>query len=54
MRKLIDTSVLDDGLRNGTFEESALSVITLIEVLRVLPESERNATKSLLESCYEV
>ncbi len=32
--KLIDTSVPIDNLRKGVFEEGAISVITLIEVLR--------------------
>jgi hypothetical protein len=34
MRKLIDTSALIEDLRRGVFEGGAISVITLIEVLR--------------------
>jgi len=54
MKKLIDTSVLVDNLRRGVFEEGALSLITLIEVLRGVPEGKREGVKSLLEDSYGI
>jgi len=54
MKKLIDTSVLIDNLRRRVFEEGALSVITLIEVLRGVPEDKRENVKYLLEDSYRV
>jgi predicted nucleic acid-binding protein len=54
MKKLIDTSVLVDNLRKGVFEEGVLSVITLIEVLRGVPEGKRESVKSLLEDSYGI
>ncbi|AJB41613.1 MAG: type II toxin-antitoxin system VapC family toxin [Thermofilum sp.] len=52
MKRLIDTSVLVDNLKTGVFEEGVLSVITLIEVLRGVPEEKRESVKSLLEESY--
>jgi len=54
MKKLIDTSVLVDNLRRGLFEEGVLSVITLVEVLRGVPEEERGSVKLLLEEGYGI
>jgi len=54
MKKLIDTSALVDDLRRGVLEEGALSVITLIEVLRGVSEGKRESVKSLLEESYAI
>jgi hypothetical protein len=54
MKKLIDTSALLEDLRRGVFEEGALSVITLIEVLRGVSEGKRESVKSLLEESYAI
>jgi predicted nucleic acid-binding protein len=54
MKKLIDTSALVEDLRRGVFEEGALSVITLIEVLRGVSEGKRESVKSLLEESYAI
>ena len=51
---LIDTSVLIDNTRRGAYEEGAISIITLIEVLRGLALEKRIRAKELLERSYEV
>jgi predicted nucleic acid-binding protein len=51
---LIDTSVLIDNIRGGVYEEGAISIITLIEVLRGLASEKRGRAKELLERSYEV
>ncbi len=52
--KLIDTSVLIDNLRRGVFEEGSISIITLIEVLRGVPQEKRNKVKQLLERSFDI
>ena len=52
--KLIDTSVLIDNLRKGRYEEGAISVITLIEILRGVSPEKRNKVKQLLEKSFDV
>ncbi|MEM4481527.1 MAG: type II toxin-antitoxin system VapC family toxin [Desulfurococcaceae archaeon] len=52
--KLLDTSVLIENLRKGIFEPGAISVITLIEVLRGINQSKRSEVKKLLEESFEV
>jgi len=52
--KLIDTSVLIDSLRKGSYEEGSISVITLIEVLRGVSPEKRNRVKQLLEKSFNV
>ncbi|ADI31713.1 type II toxin-antitoxin system VapC family toxin [Staphylothermus hellenicus] len=52
--KIYDTSVLIDYLRRGELVEGAISVITLIEVLRGVPQHKRKRVKELLERIYEV
>ncbi|MEM1610033.1 MAG: type II toxin-antitoxin system VapC family toxin [Sulfolobales archaeon] len=51
---LIDTSVLIDNIRRGVYEEGAISIITLIEVLRGLASEKRRRVKELLERSYDV
>ncbi len=45
--KLIDTSVPIGNLRKGVFEEGAISVITLIEVLRGVSFKKRKLNSFL-------
>jgi predicted nucleic acid-binding protein len=52
--KLFDTSVLVEQIRKGVFESGAISIITLIEVLRGVPQGRRERVKRLLEESYEV
>ncbi len=52
--KLIDTSVLIDNLRKGIYEEGAISVITLIEILRGTSSRKRNKVKQLLEKSFNI
>lgn len=51
---LIDTSTLVDNIRRGVYEEGAISVITLIEVLRGVPSEKRLKVKELLEKSYNI
>ncbi len=52
--KLLDTSILIDNLRKGSFEEGIISIITLIEVVRGVSSRKREKVKQLLEKTYEV
>jgi predicted nucleic acid-binding protein len=52
--KLLDTSVLVEQIRKGVFESGALSIITLIGVLRGVPWEKRGRVKRLLEESYKV
>jgi len=52
--KLIDTSVLIDSLRKGSYKEGSISVITLIEMLRGVPPPKRRRVKQLLEESFDV
>ncbi|MEM4873197.1 MAG: type II toxin-antitoxin system VapC family toxin [Thermofilaceae archaeon] len=52
--KLFDTSWLIELLRRKSFEEGAISIITLIEVLRGVPAGKRGAVKRLLEESFDV
>lgn len=52
--KLIDTSWLIELLKRKSFEEGAISIVTLIEVLRGVPAGKRDAVKKLLEESFDV
>lgn len=52
--KLIDTSALIDMLRKKSYEAGAISVITLIEVLRGIRAEKRSRVKKLIEESFEV
>ncbi len=52
--KLIDTSWLIELLKTGTYEEGAISIVTLLEVLRGIKADKRKAVKELLEESFEV
>ncbi len=52
--RLIDSDALIEGIRHGSAEEGAISVITLLEVLRGVDEEKRREVKELLEESYQV
>lgn len=51
---LFDTSVIIKMLREKKFEVGAISVITLIEILRGVPEKKRKLVKELLEDIFDI
>ncbi len=51
--KLLDKSILIDYIRRGEYEEGAISIITLLEVLRGVRKEKRIKIKELLEEIYE-
>ncbi len=52
---MLDTSVVIDALRGSTgYEPGKVSVLTVVEVLRCIPEEKRAAAKGLLEEAYSV
>lgn len=53
-RRLLDTSVIIENLRNNRWEEGFISVITLIEFTRGLPPGRREEAKRLLEEAHPV
>ena len=50
--KLLDTDAVIDQLRKREHQLGAISVITLIEVLRGAPNEKRTRVKELLEESY--
>ncbi len=51
---LFDTSAVIDMMRRKEYERGAISVITMIEILRGIDEEKRNRIKELLEESFEV
>lgn len=51
---LFDTSVVIKMLRERRFEVGAVSVITLIEILRGVPSNKRSIVKDLLEKAFNI
>jgi predicted nucleic acid-binding protein len=51
---LLDSDAVVRFIRRGEVEEGAISVITLIEVLRGVPEEKRGEVKTLLEESFGV
>lgn len=51
---LLDTDAVLNLLRQGRYEEGAISVLTLIEVLRGVGEEKRGEVKLLLEESFDV
>ena len=49
---LIDTDVLIEAIRKGERPEGCISVITLLEFLRGVPDEERAEVKELLETSF--
>jgi len=52
--RLIDSDALIESIRRGVVDEGAISVITLLEVLRGVDEAKRSEVKELLEEGYQV
>ncbi len=52
--ELVDTDVLIDSLRRGEMRGDAVSVLTVLEFLRGMPEGDRERAKELLEEAFEV
>jgi predicted nucleic acid-binding protein len=52
--RLIDSDALIDDIRRGVAEEGAISVITLLEVLRGVDEGKRREVKELLEESHRI
>jgi len=51
---LLDTDVVIEMLRKRRYEAGAISIITLIEVLRRLKTEKREKVKELLEESFDV
>ncbi|MCW4035585.1 MAG: type II toxin-antitoxin system VapC family toxin [Candidatus Bathyarchaeota archaeon] len=51
--KLLDTDAVIDQLRRREHEPGWISVITLIEVLRGIPEGKRRRAKELIDESYD-
>ena len=51
---LLDTDVVIEMLRKRRYEAGAISIITLIEVLRGLRAEKRKKVKELLEESFDV
>ena len=51
---LFDTSIIIKMLREKKFEPGAISVITLIEILRGVPKNKRKTIKRLLEETFDI
>ena len=51
---LLDTDVVIEMLRKRRYEAGAISIITLIEVLRGLRAEKREKVKELLEESFDV
>ncbi|MEF8832975.1 MAG: type II toxin-antitoxin system VapC family toxin [Candidatus Thermoplasmatota archaeon] len=54
LQYLFDTSAIIDMMREKKFERGAISVITVIEVLRGVKEGKRQNVKRLLEESFDV
>jgi len=52
--KLIDTSWLIELLKRGTYEEGAISIVTMLEVLRGVKADKRKTVKKLLEESFDI
>jgi len=51
---LIDSDAVIDDIQRGTAGTGAISIITLLEILRGVDEEKRRRVKELLEENYEV
>jgi predicted nucleic acid-binding protein len=51
---LIDSDAVIDDIQRGTASTGAISIITLLEVLRGVDEEKRRTVKELLEVSYQV
>jgi predicted nucleic acid-binding protein len=51
--KLLDTDAVIDQLKRREHEPGSIPVITLIEVLRGIPDEKREQAKELIEESYQ-
>ncbi len=51
---LFDTDVITEMLRKRRYEVGAISIITLIEILRGLKTEKREKVKKLLEESFDI
>ncbi len=51
---LLDTDIIIEMLRERRYETGAISIITLMEVLRDLEDKKRHKVKKLLEESFNV
>jgi len=52
--KLLDTTIFHRDAQGKRYEPAAISIITLIEVLRGLEDRKRGSVKQLIEESFEV
>ncbi len=52
--KLFDISVIIHMIKSKKFEPGAISVITLIEIIRGLNKTKREKVKEKLETAFEI
>ncbi|RLF09483.1 MAG: type II toxin-antitoxin system VapC family toxin [Thermoprotei archaeon] len=52
--KLIETSWLIEMLKRGVYEEGAISIISLTEVLRGIRNEKRDYVKRFLEESFDI
>ena len=52
--RLLDTDAVIELLRLKTYEPGSIAIITLIEVLRGIPEEKRAGAKGLLEESFDL
>lgn len=52
--KLLDTEIIVELLRKGKYEAGAISIITLIEILRGLKPKKRVKVKELIEESFHI
>lgn len=52
--RLLDTGIVIESIRENRLEPGAISVITLLELLRGVEEDKRRRMKSLIEEVYPV
>jgi predicted nucleic acid-binding protein len=51
---LLDTGLVIDNIDKGSYSPAAISIITLLEVLRGLEDKKRSTTKQLLKESYAI
>lgn len=51
---LFDTDIIIESLRKGKYEAGAISIITIIEILRGTDAKKRSRVKELLEDSFNI
>jgi len=51
---LFDTSIIIEMLRKNIYKPGAISIISLIEILRGVAKQKREAVKEVLENAFEI